>query len=391
MKSAVKTVAVLLGICLVCGFLLAICNDLFFISDAVIKERALQEIYPEFVADSEPAVDPAYKSNPTYGTVEEVSKSKDGAYILKVIGVGGYKNSDIELYVAIGADAKIKGWKVVDFKGNTFTVNDGYAYIGEDISNELTFTKQSGATFTSNAATNALNMAAYYARNVLGLGENPEKDAKEAVLALLGETVELSAPLQLDKKVNATETVADKFASGSDKLSYLFMADDIQAFVYGTDENRKIVVLKNGAVDKKTENANDLATAFAGFGKLVSVSFGSYNGFTYIEKDSTSTVDNAVYTASGIRVSETPQTYVLKVTIANGAVSAINIEVNGYVPGDPSQDKTDILATGLVGATLETVDSLYTSGKVAGATHSANLITNAVKSALSQYAIDFAD
>ena len=68
-----------------------------------------------------------------------------------------------------------------------------------------------------------------------------------------------------------------------------------------------------------------------------------------------------------------------------GKVTAITMVNNGFVPGDPSEENANKLLTSLVGATSATVDGIYTSDHVAGATQSANLITVAVKAALAQF------
>lgn len=80
--QAVKAIAVLVIICLVCGILLALCNDLLYVSDDVKFDRAMQKIYPNFKkADDSPALDTANAKTP-YGEVLDLVKSSDGAYIL---------------------------------------------------------------------------------------------------------------------------------------------------------------------------------------------------------------------------------------------------------------------------------------------------------------------
>ena len=68
-----------------------------------------------------------------------------------------------------------------------------------------------------------------------------------------------------------------------------------------------------------------------------------------------------------------------------GKVTAITMVNNGFVPGYPSEENANKLLTSLVGVTAATVDGVYSSDHVAGATESASLITIAVKAALAQF------
>ena len=90
--QAVKAVAVLVVICLVCCLLLALCNDLLYVTEEEKFNRAMRKIYPEFSLAEEVALDSKYSSNATYGEVLSVFKSTDGAYILQTKGIGGFSS-----------------------------------------------------------------------------------------------------------------------------------------------------------------------------------------------------------------------------------------------------------------------------------------------------------
>ncbi len=400
--AAVKAVAVLVCICVVCVALLAVCNELLYISDEERFARSLSKIYDGFVPDPSFAKTPnsQYAANSAYkGQVNSVYKDqKTGDYIIEALGGGGYNGGSVTLYVVVGADAKIKAWTVKE------NVNQSYIdrvpkdagdrwYVGEDVSAELAL-DMTGATvvLTSTAINNAINMAAFYARNALGLGENPEADAQKAVLELLGadyadyklSTVNVSAAT-----VDGTKSVADALSDDADKLSYLFHvskdSDVLFAYVYG-EETLKIVVVKDGEVAAKSDGVEDtdaiVVNIFAN--RIYTFTFGSYNAYAIL----TNAADGA-YTVAGLKVGTVPNTYVLKVTIAadtdgKGKVSGIEITVDGWVTG-VAQDNANKLATSLVGARLDNIETLYNDNKVAGATQSANLIRAAVQAALSAF------
>ena len=187
--------------------------------------------------------------------------------------------------------------------------------------------------------------------------------------------------------------MATLLSTDTDTLSYLFTGTgdkgDVQAFVYGEGDGIKIIVVTDSGIVTSENVADGDAALLAVQSKpLYTTTLGSYTAFaltTSVEAGA----DSTVYTVAGLGIGTVPSTYVLKVTVTNdsgaGKVSAIEIATNGYVPEAPSQADTDKLATSLVGATSATVDGIYTSDHVAGATQSANLITVAVKAALAQF------
>ena len=394
--QAVKAVAVLVVICLVCCLLLALCNDLLYVTEEEKFNRAMRKIYPEFSLAEEVALDSKYSSNATYGDVLSVFKSTDGAYILQTKGIGGFSSGTITIYVAVtgGENPTIAGWTILANEGQSFIGNitsnhQKTWFIGDSISEVQSVSVGngfgSGATYSEMAICNAINMAGYYCMNALGLGSNPEGEALQAVMDLLGADY---ASYTLTGRGNVLSanagsgTVATLLSTDTDTLSYLFT---------GTGEGdgiKIIVVTDSGIVTSENVADGDAALLAVQSKPLYTTTLGSYTAFaltTSVEAGA----DSTVYTVAGLGIGTVPSTYVLKVTVTNdsgaGKVSAIEIATNGYVPGAPSQADTDKLATSLVGATSATVDGIYTSDHVAGATQSANLITVAVKAALAQF------
>ncbi len=393
--QSVKTVAVLVVICLVCCLLLSVCNDLFYISDEDRFQRSMAKIYPNFVNDDsfDTTLDDQYKVAAEYGEIKSVARSTDGAYIVEALGNGGYGGGTVTLYVIVGGDAKIIGWAVKENVSQSYInriPSDAGStwYVGKDVSSSLQL-DMTGATvvLTSTAINHAVNMAAYYCRNALNLGQNPEADALAAVQQLLGEEYSSQVWQGKAQVLNAavgTQTVAQLLSTSDSEATYLFVSEEgLQAFVYGT-QNLKIVVLNDGEVVATNLQQEDEILSKLSQTRLLSFQFGSYTAFAVATEEQRT--DKCIYTVAGLNVDTVPGSYVLEVTIENvsgaGKVTSIVAKTSGYVSGSPSQTDADVLITSLVGATSETVDSIYSSNKVAGATQSANLITAAVKAAL---------
>ena len=403
-KQWVIPIAVLVVICLVCGLLLALCNDLLFIDDDTRLSRSMQKVYPDFKLKEEKAVDT--KVTASYGKINRVLLSTDGTYVIEALGTGGYQGGSVTLYVVVGSDALIKGWAVKENDKQSYIdripSNAGSTwYVGKDVSSELAL-EMTGATvvLTSTAINNAINMAAYYCRTALGLGEDPEGDAMQATMELLGDEygsytlkkVNLGSTT-IDGKTKATDALSDD----NNKLTYLFTGTGdngtIFAYVYGKDEI-KIVVVKDGEVLAKTENVTGEEAFVDSIVKhpFYTFTYGTYSAYAVIVDN-----DSSVYTVSGLGIGTMPTTYSLVVTIKtndSGVGEVESIELlkdgdtvvgNGFVPGAPTEPDANILIEKLVGATSATIATLYDGNKVSGATQSANLIRAAVEAALVHY------
>ncbi|MCH5156408.1 MAG: hypothetical protein J1G02_00855 [Clostridiales bacterium] len=403
-KQWIIPVAVLVVICLVCGLLLALCNDLLYIDDDTRLSRSMQKVYPDFKLKEEIKVDTSVTAS--YGKINRVLLSTDGTYVIEALGTGGYQGGSVTLYVVVGADAIIKGWAVKENDKQSYIdrvpSNAGSTwYVGKDVSNELAL-EMTGATvvLTSTAINNAINMAAYYCRTALGLGEDPEGNAKAAILELLGDDysgytlnkVNLGNAT-IDGKIKAVDALSDD----DNSLTYLFAGTGsngtIFAYVYGADDI-KIVVVSNGEILEKSENVTgeeEFVTNILA-NPMYTFTYGSYNAYAIITD-----IDVAVYTVAGLKVGTVPNSYALVVTIKmndDGVGEVESIELlkdgetvvgNGWVSGAPSETNANILIEKLVGATSATVAKLYDDNKVSGATESANLIRVAVQAALAHY------
>ena len=309
--QAVKAVAVLVAICLVCVVLLAVCNDLLYVSDETKLARAMQKIYADYGNGDEEF----NKANENfaavandYGTVTDVKKAEDGAYVITSKGGGGYKGS-ITVYVVIKpetvngkGDAIVKAWTIKEHDGETFLANitskqQSTWYVGKSVTEfntdsfALSNNKVSGTTLSSTAINNAVKCACQYAIDGLKLVSTPESEARDAVVALLGATGE--------GYTFRSVTDADAFAElavGQQALSFYFEgtkdgADSLEAYVYGEDAARQIVVVKAGLTHAERLAADAVATSdnasadviakVKGLSYFEAIVHGSHAGFVF--------------------------------------------------------------------------------------------------------------
>lgn len=176
--QSAKIIAVLVAICLVCTFLLAVAKDLFFVSDEEKFNRSMEKIYPGFKLDKTIEVT-TDACAPDYGKTLGVSKAADGGYVIETLGNGGFNNGTVTLYVAMTADGRIKGWAIKDSVGQSFiskitSKHQQTWYVAldsVDVSDiehyDFNNNKAVGATYTSTAINHAVNMAVHYFRHHL--------------------------------------------------------------------------------------------------------------------------------------------------------------------------------------------------------------------------------
>ncbi len=176
-NQALKTILILVIICLICSLLLALAKDIFTVSDEEKFNRSMKKIYGDSF-QKECDVEVVADDTLTKGTVLSIVKATDGGYVIEVKGNGGYKNGSVTLYVALKTDAKIKGWAIKESVNQSFVskITDEYQktwYIATDDVQEgateydLKYATAVGATYTSTAINNAINTAVDYMCNHL--------------------------------------------------------------------------------------------------------------------------------------------------------------------------------------------------------------------------------
>lgn len=196
-SNAFKSLAVLIAIVLVAGALLAICNDLLYISDEERLARSLSKIYGKEVTAEEVELTNEERSY-TYGTVDAVYYiHDDGNYLFQTTGEGGYSNGTVTVWTIVTCTGTREegNLALTGIEKVVYDSNEGQSYIGtltdrfyaafseqdalvaeggyftttagsDDIYNIAT-----GASGSSNAACNAVNTALACFRTVFMGGE----------------------------------------------------------------------------------------------------------------------------------------------------------------------------------------------------------------------------
>lgn len=198
-SNAFKSLAVLIAIVLVAGALLAICNDLLYISDEERLARSLSKIYGKEVTAEEVELTDEERSY-TYGTVNAVYYiHDDGNYLFQTTGKGGYSNGNGTVTVwtivtctgtreednlALTGIEKVvydsnEGQSFISTLGDSFyaafaeqdeRVAEG-GYFTTTAGSDDIYNIASGASESSNAACNAVNTALACFRTVFMGGE----------------------------------------------------------------------------------------------------------------------------------------------------------------------------------------------------------------------------
>ena len=182
-NTAFKAVIVLVLIGAILGALLAILNDVLFVSPEERTMRIIKAFYDgQEMAYTEIELQEADATN-QFGSVKTVYCMQNGDYSLKATGNEGFHGGTVTMWLLVAFDGgEFKEFikvKYAESEGQTLMSNfsDEYydAYVGGDIKNGY-FTIETGNTNThfvagttksSNAINNAINSAYYYIVNVL--------------------------------------------------------------------------------------------------------------------------------------------------------------------------------------------------------------------------------
>lgn len=182
-STAFKCIIVLLTIALICSGLLAILNDVLFVTSDERTSRAIQKIY------GEEKVYETITSNEiefNEGTINVVYKiiNANSSYdlLIKSTGNEGYKNGTITLWVQVnidGENAKIEKTILESYEKQTLmsklsqSYYDSFEFIDGLYSSDNSGEKNvvSGATKSSNACCNAINCVIKYVQGVINNAE----------------------------------------------------------------------------------------------------------------------------------------------------------------------------------------------------------------------------
>lgn len=259
-SNAFKSLVVLIAIVLVAGALLAIFNDLLYISDEERLNRTLSKIYGKTVSAQAVELTEEEKTY-SYGTVDNVYYIEDdGNYLFKTTGVGGYPgNGTITLWTVVTCTGTreqnnlvLTGIEKVVYDSNVgqtliSNLNDSfYAFFAEHddlVAEGGYFTSVDGGTddlnnvivqttMSSKAASNAVNTALACFRKVM-VGET-EPAPGDPVHEFYGEAVSYETLTVAEAgKTNEYGTI-DAAYYISEKSQYLFKTTGIGGFSNGT-------------------------------------------------------------------------------------------------------------------------------------------------------------
>lgn len=177
LNPSVLAVLVLVVIALVSGGLLAILNDLLYVSDEERTARSLNKVYAS-ESFTELEIDADYASNADYGEIVYLYEAADGTIIISTRGQKGWKGQS-EIVMAVN-NGTIVNMIVSTYGGDdkTTSIDADYLkqYTGMQVTADLKFTVSgeagavdvssgASATHTMGSICSAANMAVYYLVN----------------------------------------------------------------------------------------------------------------------------------------------------------------------------------------------------------------------------------
>ena len=180
-SQAFKCIIVLLVIALIAGGLLAILNDVLYVTEEERTMRAIEKVYGEEMRYEELSFEADKLSN-DYGTLSKVYLLENGNYLVQSTGGNGYKGGTITVWVVLTVkDGAFKGIEKVvleSYEKQTLMSKltyDVYSAHNDEITGDVYFTTSgdgikvliSGATLSTNALNNAVDCALQFAREVL--------------------------------------------------------------------------------------------------------------------------------------------------------------------------------------------------------------------------------
>ena len=276
-STAFKCIYVLLAIVLVCGVLLAFCNDLFEVTAEEKLNRTLSKIYGQSV-EAEDALKDGMTLEFDNGEINSAYLVKDdGNYLVNASGTGGYYGSVACWIVVEISDNSLSGIRsvIVDKADNAseFTnriSEDNLEYFADSFDGEEEFTVSDwqgdslhgGATpqLTMTAIVNAVNTALEFVRTQL-LGEVivPDEPSPFEKFSYYSETYisdDTTVELAADETSVIFHITTGNIVTGASKV-------DITVSSEGTITNYVIVAEGTTADDAYLDHINDV-TAYVG-------------------------------------------------------------------------------------------------------------------------------
>lgn len=426
-NASVKAVLVLLCIALISGGLLSILNDLLYVSDEEIQSRALSKVYTKSEINTKAeTLDTRYSTNANFGKVIAVHKAKDGTYVLHTQGAQGYPSGTgtVNLWLALRQDGQFDNVILGTNEGQTLISNFTAKYLTDNFVNKsikgiftlgaadagnVKASVVSGATYTSQAIVNAVNMALYYGRNALKIGENPEAEAIEAVKALNSAYANYSfAGTSRYQSVQKTETVdgisvdmeyifTSAQAAEKDNVGFIFSAGGVKIAVVANISSKKLmhagivggenVAALEGKTLEELRAMSDLSgnEAAARAAAIRAVDYISNPHKAYVSAfEAAVEGDRVTYTVRGVGYGDS-NSYALKVVIENNSIVSVEITQSGWT----LDDHTDSVEENLAWFAGKTLTGLEDSNPFSGSTHSWTQVKRILACCLTDYSNRF--
>ena len=385
-STAFKALAVLLAITIVAGGLLAIFNDLLYITDEERFNRVIEEIYggnakveKTLLSTDDEAI--SFDN----GTVSQVYLMNDGNYLIQATGNNGYNSGTVTIWVVHNFEASSwKGIGKVVYESNTNQTQIGnfsssyyeiFTKHNSEIQEDMLFSAEgesntvpalvAGSTRTSRAICNAVNTSILYVKSEL-LGQEVvtytyeyEKyiDMDQSVIEadLLTKTLNLSLTVKangdarafvIDITVENGKITAYEIKTNGSTYDYdqemnpdyldgtFFVGKDAAAIKEVLDGDD--VDLDGGTITSGASYSNFsclIAAAFAtvNFDALCSPDFIPYADYidfakTAVEADPTT---NTVKFSLNVKANDPAGAFVIDITVENGKITAYEIKTNG--------------------------------------------------------------
>lgn len=191
-KVAIKSIFVLIIIALASGLLLSVLSDVLYVSETEKIAFRISKVYSKSTLKNEGEVDSGFSS--LIGSIEGVFHMEDGAVVISSKGFNGYKSGWVKCYTAFTVDGILSNI-VIDSNKNQSLISNFTAswlkanFCGKDVngidafvlsgSGEMVYSIVSGATFTSIAIANSVNVALEYLRYIKFLYTEPQEMTEE--------------------------------------------------------------------------------------------------------------------------------------------------------------------------------------------------------------------
>ncbi len=398
-STAFKSLAVLLTIVILAGGLLAIFNDVLYVSEEEKFERSIAKIYGDSGASVKETLTVAdeYKNNSS-ASVNQAYLMSDGKYLIQATGKNGYANGTITVWVILAREgAQFKGIEKVVYDSNEgqsfmnrfteadykqFSEHNSALAEGKIFGDGGIDVVKTGASapFTFASLTGAVNAAVNYFKAVVLGVETEESPYLYANWVNLEEST--ITPNAAEKTVTYALTMKKNPPAPSFKINITVKEGKITAYTHegkiATDDDYASDVaasLKDGTFFNDMDKAGILAIVKEDGAKLESSDLGTlttgatrssevflyaaafalcnYDAFLYpivygywITEETHTVTGNAVAYELTIKKNPPAPSFKVKVTVTDGKITAYTYEGKIATDDDYASDVAASLKDG---------------------------------------------